>query len=42
MTKHKPKAKGEGRAFGSPEEVVMALEANEVELLDSDSPALHR
>jgi DNA-directed RNA polymerase subunit beta' len=33
MTKHKPKAKGEGRAFGSPEEVVMALEANEVELL---------
>ena len=33
MTKHKPKAKGEGRAFGSPEEVVMALEAEEVELL---------
>jgi DNA-directed RNA polymerase subunit beta' len=33
MTKSKPQAKGEGRAFGSPEEVVMALEANEVELL---------
>src|SRR5271163_425352 len=33
MTKAKPKAKGEGRAFGSSEEVVMALEANEVELL---------
>src|SRR6202453_3329899 len=33
MTKAKPKAKGEGRAFGSPEEVVMALEAGEVELL---------
>jgi DNA-directed RNA polymerase subunit beta' len=33
MTKAKPKAKGEGRAFGSAEEVVMALEANEVELL---------
>ena len=33
MTKAKPQAKGEGRAFGSPEEVVMALEAGEVELL---------
>src|ERR1700683_526335 len=33
MTKAKPKAKGEGRAFGSSEEVVMALDANEVELL---------
>jgi DNA-directed RNA polymerase subunit beta' len=33
MTKAKPKAKGEGRAFGSAEEVVMALEAGEVELL---------
>ncbi|MGA8011787.1 MAG: DNA-directed RNA polymerase subunit beta' [Candidatus Acidiferrales bacterium] len=33
MTKAKPKAKGEGRAFGSSDEVVMALEANEVELL---------
>ena len=33
MTKAKPKAKGEGRAFGSSEEVVMALEAGEVELL---------
>src|SRR6202021_3042594 len=29
----KPKAKGEGRAFGSAEEVVMALEAGEVQLL---------
>jgi len=33
MTKAKPKAKGEGRAFGSVEEVIMALEAGEVELL---------
>ena len=33
MTKAKPRAKGEGRAFGSTEEVVMALEAAEVELL---------
>ena len=33
MTKQKPKAKGEGRVFGPPEEVVMALEADEVELL---------
>jgi DNA-directed RNA polymerase subunit beta' len=33
MTKAKPKAKGEGRAFGSTEEVVMALDAGEVELL---------
>ncbi len=33
MTKAKPKAKGEGRAFGSSDEVVMALEAGEVELL---------
>jgi DNA-directed RNA polymerase subunit beta' len=33
MTKAKPQAKGEGRAFGSTEEVIMALEAAEVELL---------
>jgi DNA-directed RNA polymerase subunit beta' len=33
MTKSKPKAKGEGRAFGSVEEVIMALDAGEVELL---------
>ncbi len=33
MTKSKPKAKGEGRAFGSSDEVIMALEAGEVELL---------
>jgi DNA-directed RNA polymerase subunit beta' len=33
MTKAKPQAKGEGRAFGSIEEVIMALEAGEVELL---------
>ncbi|HYL69633.1 MAG TPA: DNA-directed RNA polymerase subunit beta' [Candidatus Limnocylindria bacterium] len=33
MTKSKPKAKGEGRAFGTTEEVIMALEAGEVELL---------
>ena len=33
LTKGKPGAKGEGRAFGSTEEVVLALEAGEVELL---------
>ncbi|HXZ13745.1 MAG TPA: DNA-directed RNA polymerase subunit beta' [Candidatus Sulfotelmatobacter sp.] len=33
MTKAKPQAKGEGRAFGSNDEVIMALEAGEVELL---------
>jgi DNA-directed RNA polymerase subunit beta' len=33
MTKAKPQAKGEGRAFGSTEECIMALEAGEVELL---------
>ncbi len=33
LTKAKPGAKGEGRAFGSIEEVVLALEAGEVELL---------
>jgi DNA-directed RNA polymerase subunit beta' len=33
LTKSKPGAKGEGRAFGSPEEVLLALEAGEVELL---------
>jgi DNA-directed RNA polymerase subunit beta' len=33
MTKAKPQAKGEGRAFGSVEEVIMALDAGEVELL---------
>jgi len=33
MTKAKPQAKGEGRAFGSSEEVTMALDAGEVELL---------
>jgi DNA-directed RNA polymerase subunit beta' len=33
MTKAKPGSKGEGRAFGSSEEVHLALEAGEVELL---------
>jgi DNA-directed RNA polymerase subunit beta' len=33
LTKSKPGAKGEGRVFGAPEEVVLALEAGEVELL---------
>jgi DNA-directed RNA polymerase subunit beta' len=33
LTKAKPGAKGEGRAFGSPDEVVLALESGEVELL---------
>jgi DNA-directed RNA polymerase subunit beta' len=33
MTKAKPGSKGEGRAFGSTEEVHLALEAGEVELL---------
>ena len=33
LTKAKPGAKGEGRAFGSIEEVLLAVEAGEVELL---------
>ena len=33
LTKSKPGAKGEGRAFGSVEEVILALEMGEVELL---------
>src|SRR6516164_9495346 len=33
LTKAKPGAKGEGRVFGSTEDVVLALEAGEVELL---------
>ncbi len=33
LTKSKPGAKGEGRAFGTIEEVLMALETGEVELL---------
>ena len=33
LTKSRPGAKGEGRAFGSTEEVLLALEAGEVELL---------
>jgi DNA-directed RNA polymerase subunit beta' len=33
LTKAKPGAKGEGRAFGATDEVVLALEAGEVELL---------
>src|SRR5580700_3495385 len=33
LTKAKPGAKGEGRAFGSVEDVILALEAGEVELL---------
>ena len=33
LTKAKPGAKGEGRAFGHTEEVVLALESGEVELL---------
>src|SRR5271167_3156293 len=33
LTKSKPGAKGEGRVFGSPEDVVLALEAGELELL---------
>jgi DNA-directed RNA polymerase subunit beta' len=33
LTKGKPGAKGEGRAFGSIEEVILAVEAGEVELL---------
>src|SRR5271165_6476034 len=33
LTKNKPGAKGEGRVFGSPEDVILALEAGEVELL---------
>src|SRR5213079_3231176 len=33
LTKNKPGAKGEGRVFGGTDEVVLALEAGEVELL---------
>ena len=33
LSKSRPGAKGEGRAFGSAEEVILALEATEVELL---------
>src|SRR6266852_1046935 len=33
LTKAKPGAKGEGRVFGSPDDVVLSLEAGEVELL---------
>jgi DNA-directed RNA polymerase subunit beta' len=33
LTKSKPGAKGEGRAFGSAEEVILALESGDVELL---------
>ena len=33
LTKAKPGAKGEGRVFGSAEDVILALEAGEVELL---------
>src|ERR1700732_1795946 len=33
LTKGKPGAKGEGRAFGAVEEVILALESQEVELL---------
>src|SRR5207302_1989938 len=33
LTKSRPGAKGEGRVFGAPDEVVLALEAGEVELL---------
>ncbi len=33
LTKAKPGAKGEGRVFGATEEVILALEAGEVELL---------
>ena len=33
LTKAKPGAKGEGRAFGTPEDVILALEAGELETL---------
>src|SRR5580704_17434746 len=33
LTKSKPGAKGEGRAFGATDDVLLALEAGEVELL---------
>ena len=42
MTKHKPKAKGEGRAFGSPEEVVDGSRSGRSGIAHSDSPALFR
>src|SRR2546423_14627467 len=33
LTKAKPGAKGEGRAFGTPDDVILALEAGELETL---------
>ena len=42
LTKAKPGAKGEGRAFANIDEVLLALEAGEVETLTPDPPALHR
>ena len=42
LTKAKPGAKGEGRAFGSIDDVVLALEAKRSGDADADPPALHR
>ena len=42
LTKSKPGAKGEGRAFGNTDDVIIALEAGELETLVADPPALHR
>ena len=42
LTKGKPGAKGEGRAFANIEEVLMALEAGESRNALADSSALHR
>ena len=42
LTKAKTGAKGEGRAFANIDEVVLALEAGELETLSPDPPALHR
>ncbi len=42
LTKGKPGAKGEGRAFANIDEVLLALDAGEVETLIADPFALHR
>jgi DNA-directed RNA polymerase subunit beta' len=42
LTKSKSNAKGEGRAFSSIDDVLLALEATEVETLVPDPPALYR
>ena len=42
LTKAKPGAKGEGRAFGNADDVVLALESGRAGDADADPAALHR